>query len=104
MHERLSVHSICFPGAGLHELAGHWRELGAHRVSLVSHLLLEEGVLAAQDALRASHCTVESITHPFLPGRHLELNEESWRDARDTLSRLIQIGRASCRERVFALV
>jgi sugar phosphate isomerase/epimerase len=94
MHERLSVHSICFPGAGLHELAGHWRELGAHRVSLVSHLLLEEGVLAAQDALRASHCTVESITHPFLPGRHLELNEESWRDARDTLSRLIRAAKS----------
>jgi sugar phosphate isomerase/epimerase len=90
MHKRLSVHSICFPGAGFRELAGYWRELGAHRVSLVSHLLLEEGLPAAQEALRASHCTVESITHPFMPGRHLEPREESWRDARDTLSRLIQ--------------
>ena len=93
MHERLSIHAVCFPGASFRELAGYWRELGAHRVSLVSNLVLEEGLAAAQEALRASNCTVESITHPFLllPGRHLEQrNQESWRDARDTLSRLIQ--------------
>ena len=90
MHERLSVHPVCFPGASFRDLTGYWRELGAHRVSLVSHLLLEEGLAAAQEALRASNCTVESITHPFLPGRHLELHEESWRDARGTLTRLIQ--------------
>ena len=94
MHERVSVHAICFPGAGLQELAGYWRDLGAHRVSLVSHLLLcEEGLPAAQEALQASRCTVESITHPFLPGRHLEPREESWLDARHTLSRLIQIAK-----------
>ena len=54
MHERLSVHSICFPGAGLRELAGYWRELGAHRVSLVSHQLFEAGSpLPRVEALRA---------------------------------------------------
>jgi len=90
MHDRLSVHPVCFAGAGLRELSGYWRELGARRVSLVSNLLLEEGLPAAQEALRTSNCTVESITHPFLPGRHLEPREESWRDARDTLTRLIQ--------------
>ena len=90
MHERLSVHSICFPGAGLRELAGYWHELGAQRVSLVSHQLFEEGLPAAREALESSDCTLESITHPFLPGRHLEPREESWREARDTLSRLIQ--------------
>ena len=90
MHERLSVHSICFPGAGLRELAGYWRELDAHRVSLVSHQLFEEGLPAAREALESGDCTLESITHPFLPGRHLEPREESWREARDTLSRLIQ--------------
>lgn len=74
----------------MRELSGYWRELGAQRVSLVSNLLLEEGLPAAQEALRTSNCTVESITHPFLPGRHLELREESWRGARDTLTRLIQ--------------
>jgi sugar phosphate isomerase/epimerase len=90
MHERLSVHSVCFAGATLSELAGYWHELGAQRVSLVSNNLLDEGLEAAQEALRTSDCRVESITHAFLPGRHLELREESWRDARDTLSRLIQ--------------
>ena len=95
MHDRLSVHAVCFPGAGFRELAGYWRELGAQRVSLSSYLLLEEGPPAAQEALRASQCTVESITHPFLPaGRHLEQREESWRDARDTLTRLIQTAKS----------
>ena len=90
MHERLSVHAVCFPGATLSELAGCWRELGARRVTLVSNNLLDEGLEAAQDALRTSHCSVESITHAFMPGRHLELREESWREARDTLSRVIR--------------
>src|ERR1700736_1371594 len=94
MHERLSVHAVCFPGAGFRELSGYWRELGAHRVTLVSNLLLEEGLPAAQEALRTSNCTVESITHVFLPGRHLEQREESWRDARDTLTRLIQAAKS----------
>ena len=89
MHERLSVHAVCFPGATLSELAGFCRELGARRVSLVSDVLLKEGLPAAQEALRTNNCSVESITHVFLPGRHLELREESWRDARDTLTRLI---------------
>ena len=91
MHERLSVHAICFPGASLRELARYWRELDAHRVSLVSYDLLKEGLSAVQDALRASNCKVESITHTFLTGRHLEQHEESWREARDTLSRLIEL-------------
>jgi sugar phosphate isomerase/epimerase len=92
MHERLSVHAVCFAGASLGELSGYWCELGAHRVSLVSYLLLEEeGLAAAHEALRTSSCTVESITHTFLPpGSHLEQREESWRDARDTLTTVIQ--------------
>ena len=94
MHERLSVHSVCFPGAHLRELSGYWRELGAHRVTLTSNLLLGEDLAAAQEALRASHCAVESIAHPFLPGRHLEQREDSWRDARDSLTRLIQAAKS----------
>jgi sugar phosphate isomerase/epimerase len=95
MHERLSVHAVCFPGAPFRELTDYWRELGAHRVSLVSSLLLEEGLAAAHEALRASNCTVESVTHTFLPpGRHLEQREESWRDARNTLAHLIQAAKS----------
>src|SRR5579862_2717847 len=89
MHARLSVHAVCFPGAGLRELAGYWRELGAHRVTLISSHVLEEGVPDAQEALKLGNCQLESITHPFMGGRHLEQREESWRDARNTLTRLI---------------
>jgi sugar phosphate isomerase/epimerase len=93
MHDRLSVHSICFAGAGFRELAGYLRELDAHRVSLTSYMLFEEGAAAAQDALREADCRVESITHTFLTGLHLEQRPESWHESRQTLSRLIQIAK-----------
>jgi sugar phosphate isomerase/epimerase len=94
MHERLSVNAICFPGAGLRELAGYWQALGARRVSLHSSLLLEEGRTAAQGALRSCDSQLETITHPFLLGRHLEGTEDSWRAPRATLDRLIEDARA----------
>jgi sugar phosphate isomerase/epimerase len=59
-------------------------------VSLVSVLLLEEGRGAAQEALRAADCRLETIAHPFLHGKHLEATEESWREARDTFDRLLE--------------
>src|SRR5262249_30238834 len=43
----------------------------------------------------ASSCTVESLTHPFMTGfstgGHLDAREESWRQPRETLSRLIEM-------------
>jgi len=91
VHDRISVNSICFPGVGFRDLAGYWRELGARRVSLVSNLLLEEGRAAAQEALRAGDCRLETLAHPFLPpGQHLDASEESRHEARATLSRLIE--------------
>jgi len=94
LHERISVNTLCFPGAAFCDLAGYWRELGAHRVSLASNLLLEEGVLAAQEVLRTADYTVETIGHPFLSERHLEPHEESWLEARGTLIRLIDAAKA----------
>jgi sugar phosphate isomerase/epimerase len=92
MHPRLCVHSVCFAGAGLPELSGYWRELGAHSVTLISsHLLETGGLAAAEEALESSGCAAEAIVHPFLGARPLEQREESWRDARETLSRLIQM-------------
>ncbi len=90
MHDRISVNAICFPGAGFAELARNWQELGAHRVSLVSTLLREEGREAAQEALRAGDCRLETIAHPFFHGRHLEASGESWQEARDTFDRLLE--------------
>src|SRR3974390_179186 len=91
MHERISIHSICFPGADLPALTRHWRELGARRVTLVSQMLLSEGLPAVQRALATGGCRTETIVHPVLPlGTHLDAPEDSWRGARETLSRVIE--------------
>jgi len=90
MHERISVHSVCFPGAGLRELAGYWRELEAHRVTLVSDLVLKEGTSAVQAALGEDGRRVELVVHAFLPGRHLDAGVECWSEARETLGRVIE--------------
>ena len=90
MHERISVNAMCFPGASLREVGGCWRELDARRVSFISPPLLADGVDPAREALATGRYQVETIAHPFLPGRHLEPREESWRDARADLTRLIE--------------
>jgi sugar phosphate isomerase/epimerase len=91
MHDRISVHAVCFPGAGLRELSGYWRELGARRVTLISNQVLEEGMTVVKQALRAGGgCQVELIVHPFLPGKHLDAGADSWPAARDSLSRVIE--------------
>ena len=90
MHERISVHSICFPGAGLDELAGYWRELGARRVTLISDVVLEVGVPAIQQTLAATGARAELIVHPFLAGTQLDAGRGSWPAARDTLNRVIK--------------
>jgi len=93
MHDRLSVHSICFPGAGLPELCGCFSELGARRVTLVSNQVVEAGVPAVQQAMRSSGCRIELIVHQLLPGKHLDAGPESWPAARDSLSRAIDDAR-----------
>jgi sugar phosphate isomerase/epimerase len=90
MHPRISVHAVCFPGAGLRDLAGYWRELGARRVTLIANHF-EEGVGAVQQALSAGgDCQVELIVHPFLAGKHLDAGADSWSAARASLSRTIE--------------
>ena len=91
MHEKISIDTLCFPGASFRDFAGIWRELGARRVSLVSTLLEHEGVSAAQAALGTGDYKVETIPHPFLGyGQHLEPREETWQVPRAKLSRLIE--------------
>jgi sugar phosphate isomerase/epimerase len=94
MHPRLSVHSVCFPSASLRELGGILRDVGAPRVSLASYLVLQEGLAVAQETLRSSGCTVESLTHPFLGPHPLESREESWREARKGLSHVIELAKS----------
>jgi len=91
MHERLSVNTVCFSGATLRDVADHWRALDARRVSMVSPQLLTEELSSVRDLLEAGNFELETICHPFLPFRPLEQREESWHDARATLTRLIHV-------------
>jgi sugar phosphate isomerase/epimerase len=90
MHDRVSVHSICFRDAGLRELASHWRDLGVRRVSLYSGLIEKEGLAAAQTALGSGPYQAETITHTFLPfGQQLDAKDVSWETCHERLNRLI---------------
>jgi sugar phosphate isomerase/epimerase len=91
MHDKISVHSICFPGASVQVLAEHWRALSAHRVSLSSDLLLGDSGAAARRALEAGGHQLETITHPFTAGRHLQRGEEFSRSVREELNRVIEM-------------
>ena len=91
MHERVSVDSICFWGAGLQEVAGYWSEIRPRRVGFTSTLL--EDVPAARAVVEAGGYKVETIAHPFILG-HLEPREETWSEPRANLSRSIDAAAA----------
>ena len=88
MHERISVNSMCFPGATMAELARHWSQLGAQRVSLISQQLAD-GPEPVRAALVTGRYILETITHPFLGPRHLTDQESDWHAPRAALLRLI---------------
>lgn len=90
MHERISVNSICLPGAGFAALGEHWRHLGATRGSFVSLQLDGESVDAAGAALAAGNCRLETIVHPFMPGEPLELREDTWQRPRARLNAVLE--------------
>jgi sugar phosphate isomerase/epimerase len=94
MHDRISVNAICFPGKSLRELPGIWREVGASRVSLVGVDLQQQGRRAAQDALATGRYKLETIPHVFFQNRSVERDENSWRTAREELSRMIDDAKA----------
>jgi sugar phosphate isomerase/epimerase len=90
MHDRLSVHAVCFRDANLSELAAHWRNLGIRRVSLYSGLLESEGLARTQAAMQAANFSVETVTHNFLPyGQQVDAQDVSWERAQEDLIRLI---------------
>ena len=89
MHDRISINALCFMGTPFSELATYWRELGACRVGLVTSLLFEEGIDAAQAALGTGTYKVEVLSHQFLVG-HLSSSEATWREPRERLSRVIE--------------
>lgn len=89
MHERISVNSLCFPGATLPQQVAYWRDLGPRRVSFVSSQLLGD-LAPLEQALESGPYALETITHQFLLGRQLSRDEESWRDDRTKLLRVIE--------------
>lgn len=95
MHERLSIHPVCFAGAPFQELAGQWRKLKPRRVGLLSSFMQDEGLSGVRAALDAGGYQVEAINHVFLPfGRHLEPDAESWKEPRERLGRAIEDAKA----------
>lgn len=91
MHDKISVHSICFPGQSVDDLARHWRALNARRVSLSSDLVLQDAGAAAREAFKAGDHRLETMTHPFTSGRHLERTVQFARGVREQLDRVIDI-------------
>jgi sugar phosphate isomerase/epimerase len=95
MHERISVHPICFGGTAFRDLPEKWRELGAKRVGLLSSHFEESGLSCVQSALAATGCKAESINHVLLPfGQYLSEDEKSWAEPREKLKRAILNARA----------
>lgn len=89
MHERISVNHLCFQGASLSEFAGHWRKLGAHRVSFMSPSLLQLADLLPMKQLLTGY-RVETIAHVFVSGQ-LTPHEEYWQSARSQLTQVIAV-------------
>ncbi|HET8881624.1 MAG TPA: sugar phosphate isomerase/epimerase [Solimonas sp.] len=68
LHDRLSVHSICFADAGIDALFDHWSALGARRVSFSSGQVLDHGAQAVRAKLDAGGRRAETMTHVLRPG------------------------------------
>jgi sugar phosphate isomerase/epimerase len=95
MHERISIHPVCFMGAPFAELAQNWAKLGARRVGLINQFLDEQGLDTVKAAVRAGGYKVETINHIFLGmGQNLDLNEETWEVPRARLGRQIENAKA----------
>lgn len=93
MDNRISVNAICFLGASFDEVTGYWRQLGARRVSTVSHLLPTDDLALVRQALKTGGHTLESIMHLFFGGHHLSAGEEYYPDERARLAQLIAVAK-----------
>ena len=69
MHERISIHQMCFAGAGLSDYVHQCRALGARRIGFISPALLAPGGLSeARAALTGGDIAVETVAHVFRAG------------------------------------
>lgn len=86
MHERISVHQMCFAGIGLTDYVRQCQMLGAKRIGFISPALLAaDGLKEARAALNGTAINVETIAHVFKAG-HLS---NDFNQSRESLARLI---------------
>ncbi len=94
MHERISVHQMCFAGAALSDYVRQCRLSGARRIGFISPALMAPGGLAeARSALRGEDIAVETVAHVFRAG-HLCPDRHQWQESRESLARLIDVAAA----------
>ncbi len=94
MHERISVHQMCFGGTGLSDYVRACRRLGARRIGFIGPALLAPGALdEARSALAGGDIAVETIAHVFHAG-HLAADRTAWHASREALARLIDAAAA----------
>ena len=103
MHERLSVHQMCFAGLELAEYVRQCYGLNAQQLGFISPALLAaDGLSTARRALSNTGMQVQSIAHVFRAG-HLTANKQSWQQDRNTLFQLIDIAAELNGESVYML-
>lgn len=88
LHERVSVDSLCFPGADLSDMAGYWRQLGPHAISCMTSLLPEDPS-QPREIIADGGYTFVGMGHLFLWGHHLDEEGAVWDEERAKLSRAI---------------
>jgi hypothetical protein len=68
IHDRISIHSISFPTAGIDELCRNGKALQARRVSFSSLQVLDYGAAKIRNMLDAAGQKAETVTHVFCAG------------------------------------
>jgi sugar phosphate isomerase/epimerase len=89
VHERISVHSVCFPAADMDELFRNWATLGVERVSLSSGQVFDYGPARVRALIDAGGHRTETLTHVFST-RSIPVSGSEVAAARAALSRAIE--------------
>jgi len=91
MHERLSIHQMCFADMPVGDYIRHCHELGAQRIGFISPALqVADNVTTAVEVIADTGLAVQSIAHVFHSG-HLTPDKRTWQQDRDRLFQLIDI-------------
>lgn len=88
LHPRVSVNSLCFPGADLAEMEGHWRAVAPHRISFVSNLVPDD-LAVAHRIVGSGGFRLEAVTHLFFNVQNIVPEESAYDVERARLNRVI---------------